>query len=85
MQSPVGPGISCNQRLPIYHHVKKLMFTVRVDEPDPRFGIMLLEQFVGANGRSVRRLWMSFSPSMPNVVLRSPTTEIRQSHETLRA
>src|SRR3954454_16868908 len=36
--------------LPMYHHVKKLMFTVRVDEPDPRFGNMLLEQFGGANG-----------------------------------
>jgi Mn-containing catalase len=34
----------------VYHHVKKLMYTVRVDEPDPRFGNMLLEQFGGANG-----------------------------------
>jgi Mn-containing catalase len=34
----------------MYHHVKKLMFTVRVDEPDVRFGNMLLEQFGGANG-----------------------------------
>ena len=34
----------------MYHHVKKLMYTVRVDEPDPRFGKMLLEQFGGANG-----------------------------------
>src|SRR6201988_2985884 len=34
----------------MYHHVKKLMFTIRVDEPDPRFGNMLLEQFGGANG-----------------------------------
>ena len=34
----------------MYHHVKKLMFTVRVDEPDPKFGNMLLEQFGGANG-----------------------------------
>lgn len=34
----------------MYHHIKKLMFTVRVDEPDPRFGNMLLEQFGGANG-----------------------------------
>jgi len=34
----------------MYHHVKKLMFTVRVDEPDPPFGNMLLEQFGGANG-----------------------------------
>src|SRR5689334_11940868 len=34
----------------MYHHVKKLMYTVRVGEPDPRFGRMLLEQFGGANG-----------------------------------
>jgi Mn-containing catalase len=34
----------------MYHHVKKLMFTVHVGEPEPRFGRMLLEQFGGANG-----------------------------------
>jgi Mn-containing catalase len=34
----------------MYHHIKKLMFTVRVGEPDARFGNMLLEQFGGANG-----------------------------------
>jgi Mn-containing catalase len=34
----------------MYHHVKQLMYTVRVDAPDPRFGNMLLEQFGGANG-----------------------------------
>ena len=34
----------------MYHHVKKLMYTVKVDDPDPRFGNMLLEQFGGANG-----------------------------------
>jgi Mn-containing catalase len=34
----------------MYHHVKSLMYTVRVDEPDPSFGNMLLEQFGGANG-----------------------------------
>lgn len=34
----------------MYHHVKKLMYTVRVDEPAPSFGNMLLEQFGGANG-----------------------------------
>jgi len=37
----------------MYHHVKKLVYTVRVDEPDPKFGNMLLEEFGGANG--VRR------------------------------
>lgn len=34
----------------MYHHIKKLMFTVRVSQPDPHFGKMLLEQFGGANG-----------------------------------
>jgi len=34
----------------MYHHVKKLMYTVDVGEADPIFGKMLLEQFGGANG-----------------------------------
>jgi Mn-containing catalase len=34
----------------MYHHVKKLMYTVRIGAPDARFGNMLLEQFGGANG-----------------------------------
>jgi Mn-containing catalase len=36
--------------LSMYHHIKTLMYTVRVGTPDPRFGNMLLEQFGGANG-----------------------------------
>jgi Mn-containing catalase len=34
----------------MYHHIKKLMYTVAIGEPDVRFGNMLLEQFGGANG-----------------------------------
>ena len=34
----------------MYHHVKKLMYTVNIGDPDPKFGRMLLEQFGGANG-----------------------------------
>src|ERR1700744_1172112 len=34
----------------MYHHVKKMMYTVNIGEPDVRFGNMLLEQFGGANG-----------------------------------
>jgi Mn-containing catalase len=34
----------------MYHHVKKLMYTVNVGTPDVNFGNMLLEQFGGANG-----------------------------------
>ena len=45
----------------MYHHVKKLMFTVRVDEPDPRFGNMLLEQFGGANGELAAAMPVSYT------------------------
>ena len=34
----------------MYHHVKKLMYTVDVGTPTRKFGNMLLEQFGGANG-----------------------------------
>ena len=34
----------------MYQHLKKLMYTVTIGEPDPKFGKMLLEQFGGANG-----------------------------------
>src|SRR3954454_9978010 len=44
------PHSPSHRVLSMYHHVKKLMYTVRVDEPDPAFGNMLLEQFGGANG-----------------------------------
>jgi len=43
----------------VYHHVKKLMYTVRVDTPDPKFGNMLLEQFGGANGELAAALQYS--------------------------
>ncbi len=43
----------------MYHHVKKLMYTVNVDDPDPRFGSMLLEQFGGANGELAAALQYS--------------------------
>jgi Mn-containing catalase len=38
------------RNITMYHHVKKLMYTVNIGEPDPKFGRMLLEQFGGANG-----------------------------------
>ena len=34
----------------MYHHIKALMYTVEIGQPDPEFGNMLLEQFGGANG-----------------------------------
>src|SRR3984885_3238451 len=52
----LGLYLSCSrhlhgsQRRAMYHHIKELMYTVNVGDPDPRFGNMLLEQFGGANG-----------------------------------
>ena len=43
----------------MYHHVKKLMYTVNIGEPDPMFGKMLLEQFGGANGELAAALQYS--------------------------
>ena len=43
-------GIRRAHLAPMYHHIKQLMYTVRIGTPDPRFGNMLLEQFGGANG-----------------------------------
>ncbi len=43
----------------MYHHVKKLMYTVKVGDPDPAFGAMLLEQFGGANGELAAALQYS--------------------------
>jgi Mn-containing catalase len=43
----------------MYHHVKKLMYSVNVGTPDARFGNMLLEQFGGANGELAAALQYS--------------------------
>jgi Mn-containing catalase len=51
----------------MYHHVKKLMYTVRIDAPDPRFGNMLLEQFGGANGELAAAMQYScLQPDAPH-------------------
>ncbi len=34
----------------MFLHNKRLMYTVRVDDPNPQFAKLLLEQFGGANG-----------------------------------
>src|SRR3954469_8038886 len=43
----------------MYHHIKQLMYTVHIGQPDPRFGNMLLEQFGGANGELAAALQYS--------------------------
>ena len=40
----------------MYHHLKKLMYTVNVGKPDPRFGNMLLEQFGGLKQRPFKAI-----------------------------
>jgi Mn-containing catalase len=40
----------------MYHHVKKLMYTVRVDEPDPRFGNMQLRDILHAEKQLLKAL-----------------------------
>jgi len=34
----------------VFKHIKDMEYTVHVDRPDPRFAVMLLEQFGGGNG-----------------------------------
>src|ERR1700716_4306173 len=41
------------------HHMKRLMYTVNLGTPEPRFGNMLLEQFGGANGELAAALQYS--------------------------
>jgi Mn-containing catalase len=49
-QLTLHDGRSIAGNLAMYHHIKQLMYTVHIGQPDPRFGNMLLEQFGGANG-----------------------------------
>jgi Mn-containing catalase len=56
----------------MYHHVKKLMYTVGVDEPDPAFGNMLLEQFGGTNGE----LAAAMQYSIHGLIAKIPTVKI---------
>jgi Mn-containing catalase len=66
----------------MYHHVKKLMYTVRVDAPDPRFGTMLLEQFGGANGELAAALQYTVqglntdNPELKDVLMDIGTEEL---------
>ena len=44
----------------MYHHVKKLMYTVRVDEPDPRFGNMFWSNSAAPTASSLRQCSIPF-------------------------
>jgi Mn-containing catalase len=66
----------------MYHHVKELMYTVNVDDPDPRFGNMLLEQFGGANGELAAAMQYSIQgfncpdPALKDMLLDIGTEEL---------
>src|ERR1700709_2973583 len=66
----------------MYHHVKRLMYPVRVDEPDPIFGNMLLEQFGGANGELAAAMQYSIQglncedPGVKDLLMDSGTEEL---------
>ena len=66
----------------MYHHLKKLMYTVNVGTPDPRFGNMLLEQFGGANGELAAAMqysiqgWNCDDPDRKDLLLDIGTEEL---------
>jgi Mn-containing catalase len=66
----------------MYHHVKKLMYTVKVGKPDPRFGNMLLEQFGGPNGELAAAMQYSIQgincedPGLKDMLMDIGTEEI---------
>jgi Mn-containing catalase len=66
----------------MYHHVKKLMYTVRVGTPDARFGNMLLEQFGGANGELAAAMqytiqgWNCDDPARKDLLMDIGTEEL---------
>jgi Mn-containing catalase len=66
----------------MYHHIKKLMYSVNVGAPDVRFGNMLLEQFGGANGELAAAMqytiqgWSCDDPQRKDLLMDIGTEEI---------
>ena len=66
----------------MYHHVKQLMYDVKVAQPDVRFGRMLLEQFGGANGELAAAMqytiqgWSCDDPERKDLLMDIGTEEI---------
>ncbi len=66
----------------MYHHVKKLMYTVNIGTPDPAFGNMLLEQFGGANGELAAAMqytvqgWNCEDPARKDLLMDIGTEEL---------
>src|SRR5258705_1650003 len=67
----------------MYHHIKKLMYTVNVGTPDPRFGNMLLEQFGATNGELAAAMQYSIQglncedPDRKDLLMDIGTDELR--------
>ena len=66
----------------MFLHNKRMMYTVRVDQPDPRFAKMLLEQFGGPNGelaaalRYFTQAWADPDPARRDMLLDIATEEL---------
>ncbi len=66
----------------MFLHNKKMMFTVRVDEPNPEFAKMLLEQFGGPNGELAAAMryftqgWAESDPKRRDMLLDIATEEL---------
>ncbi len=66
----------------MFLHNKKMMYTVRVDQPDPLFAKMLLEQFGGPNGELAAALryftqgWADPDPQRRDLLLDIATEEL---------
>jgi manganese catalase len=66
----------------MYHHIKKLMYSVNVGQADVRFGNILLEQFGGANGELAAAMqytvqgWSSDDPQRRDLLMDIGTEEI---------
>jgi len=66
----------------VFLHNKKLMYTVRIDQPNPDFAKMLLEQFGGPNGelgaamRYFTQGWNEKDPARRSMLLDIATEEL---------
>jgi Mn-containing catalase len=66
----------------MFLHNKRMMYTVRVDEPNPQFGKMLLEQFGGPNGELAAAMryftqgWADPDPARRDMLLDIATEEL---------
>jgi len=69
----------------MYHHVKKLMYSVNVGTPDVAFGNMLLEQFGGANGELAAAMPKSGCAAHAAAVIPAPARKLRREVPSIDA